>query len=280
VSPRAAAGYQFKLRGLRVLRAAGYQFMLDHVTLPPLLELTSLTTLDLCGCVRLQDDSMAEWLPSSLVNLNVRGTRFGDAAASSLAARGANLARLNASGTLLTGAGLDALSRASDQLCVLDLCYAKGCYALATLHAVVCSTLPDEPVTNPEASLSPTPPAPRLAQVERHRPRLEMLGLGGNPEVGLDGLRRMLHGGAVVRLGIGGCPRLNASETFDALPMLCPGLASLNAHKLCGLTAESLGQLLVATEASLRSLDISDCELESVAKLGRRVSWGRRPRRT
>eukprot|EP00964_Phaeocystis_antarctica_P074169 scaffold45559_cov39-Phaeocystis_antarctica.AAC.1 len=101
-------------------------------------------------------------LAPSLHSLNARGTDFGDRAARAFAAAGGSLRRLNASCTPLSGAGLAALSEAAPPhtLLVLDLCYTQA-VAVADVLAVA-----------------------------RRHASLQMVGMGGFPDLELGGAPR------------------------------------------------------------------------------------------
>ena len=155
-------------------------------------------------------------LAPTLTNLNVRGTGFDDECATALANAGAKIARLNASCSELSVQGLKAISDASPQLLVLDLCYcSRICQDAAGIQEVVLVVR-------------------RHTEMVRRNTGLEMLGLGGFEHLGLGRLTEMLcHNGASMNhLGIGGCTALDGAATLAALPELVPNLTALNAHKL------------------------------------------------
>jgi len=68
---------------------------------------------------------------------------------------------------------------------------------------------------------------------------------------------------------MGGIDALGAAEAFDAIGRLCPGMTSLNAHRLAGVTQPAVEALLAACPG-LRSLDLSGsrgCSAEAQAYL-------------
>ena len=230
---------------LRVLTLAGY-LRLDDPCVRRLCERRPpLATLDLCGCRGLTDEGLSGALPlvaRSLESLNVRGTGFGDLTAIALAAAGADILQLNASCTELTGRGLAAISEASSRLKTLDLCYATSMTTGEDPHLL-------------------------LATVGKHGANLRMLGLGGFERMTGAMLQRILRMCTrLEHLGIGGCAGLglcddeedpNAADSLlSALPILCPSLTALNAHRLPGVVSSSaLAQLLDGLPA-LVALDV------------------------
>ena len=248
------------LSRLRVAVFAG------HVVLSPgsLLSLCAgappLETLDISNCQSLPDALLANCLPhvaGTLRSLNVRATKFGDGAAAALAGAGANLARLNASCTDVSGHGLALLSDASDRLHYLDLCYAAK---LASADVLGCT--------------------------RRHGGRLTMLGVGGLTDLSSARLREMLEdsSASMLFLGCGGCDALDGAEALALLAALCPELRSLNLHKVTGCTLAALRTLLSSCP-HLRSLDCNEVKFdgeewsdlslasELVDQLGTKDAW-------
>ena len=233
-----------RLASLRDLRLCGYALMMSSGLLalgtPPIVTL-DLTTAgaafpqaeiyyDERISGRVLADALRPLAPT-LANLNVRGTAFDDDSAVALAEGGANLARLNASCTPLTGLGLAVLSEASLRLVVLDLCYAE---AICTRDV--------------------------LAVTARHT-ALEMLGLGGFTDLTDSALCQMLAGGACQHLGLGGCSALDGAEIFRQLGSLCPSLTALNAHRLPHVDGRTIEHLLRCVP-SLTSLDVHGCDVD------------------
>ena len=248
------------LSRLRVAVFAG------HVVLSPgsLLSLCAgappLETLDISNCQSLPDALLADCLPhvaGTLRSLNVRATKFGDGAAAALAGAGANLARLNASCTDVSGHGLALLSDASDRLHYLDLCYAAK---LASADVLGCT--------------------------RRHGGRLTMLGVGGLTDLSSARLREMLEdsSASMLFLGCGGCDALDGAEALALLAALCPELRSLNLHKVTGCTLAALRTLLSSCP-HLRCLDCNEVKFdgeewsdlslasELVDQLGTKDAW-------